>query len=150
MRNSIAAFALFRRAGVAGQVEYLAGWNASWKAFHLIGGHREAEESFRACCVREVEEELGLVEGRDFRVAGERLAHLEYVHWSERAQADTAYTLELFEAELSGEAAEAVVRDENNRWLNEGEIRRGRCADGKAVSPTLPRILEMAGLLSGA
>src|SRR5437899_12918791 len=89
MRTSLAAFALFRCAAPGGRVEYLAQWNDAWNAFHFVGGHKEDDESFRACCVREVIEELGIVEGRDFRVAGERRNHLRYVHFSASAGVET-------------------------------------------------------------
>jgi ADP-ribose pyrophosphatase YjhB (NUDIX family) len=150
MRTSVAAFALFRRAGPDGRVEYLAQWNDGWDAFHLVGGHKRDGESFRACCAREVAEELGLVEGRDFRLAAERRSHLRYAHWSKRAKAETDYTVELFDAELLGDAARAVEADPRNRWLTEGDIRAGRCRDGRAVSPTMLRILSPAGLTPDA
>jgi ADP-ribose pyrophosphatase YjhB (NUDIX family) len=146
MRTSVAAFPLFRRAASAGGIEYLAQWNDAWQAFHFVGGHKRDGESFRDCCVREVGEELGLAEGRDFRIAAERRCQLRYVEWSKRAGVDTAYTVELFDAELLGEAAGAVEAGGDNRWLTESDIRAGRCRDGRAVSPTMLRILSLAGL----
>jgi hypothetical protein len=68
--------AVFRRAS-AGGPGWLTRWNDKWRAFHLVGGHRRADESFRYCCVREVAEELGLGEGADFRVGERPLARLE-------------------------------------------------------------------------
>ncbi len=150
MRTSLAALALLRRAAANGRVEYLGQWNEGWHAFHFVGGHKRDSESFRDCCVREVSEELGLTDGQGFRVAAERRSHLRYIHWSERAKADTAYTVELFDAELLGAAAQAVESDPNNRWLTEGDIRAGRCGDGRAVSPTMLRILSLAGLTPDA
>src|SRR5206468_11511184 len=91
-------------------------------------------------------EELDLVEGRDFRVAAERFNRLRYVHFSEQAKAETDYTIELFDAELLGEATAAVEVNPNNRWLTESDLRTGRCRDGRAVSPTMLRILSLAGL----
>ncbi len=79
MRTSVAAFGLFRRDAGRGRVEYLAQWNDGWNAFHFVGGHKRDHESFRACCVREIGEELGLAEDRDFRVATERRNHIRYV-----------------------------------------------------------------------
>jgi tetratricopeptide (TPR) repeat protein len=146
MRTSVAAFALFRRAAPAGRVEYLARWNEGWNAFHFVGGHKRDGESFRDCCVREVGEELRLAEVRDFRVAAERRHRLCYVHFSERAGAETDYTVELFDAELLPEAARAVEADADNRWLSEADVRTGRCRDGRPVSATMLRILSLAGL----
>src|SRR5206468_741498 len=112
----------------------------------FVGGHKHDDESFRDCCVREVAEELGLVEGQGFRVAAERHSRLRYVHWSESAKAETDYTVELFDAELLGNAARQVEADPDNCWLSEADIRVGRCRDGRAVSPTMLRILALAGL----
>src|SRR5271166_4722758 len=109
MRTSVASLALVRRATPAGAVEYLAQWNANWSAFHFVGGHKLPEESFRACCVRETEEELRLAEGRQFRVAAEPRAHLEYVAFSRGSAVETAYTVELFDTELLGDAAQVVA-----------------------------------------
>jgi 8-oxo-dGTP pyrophosphatase MutT (NUDIX family) len=146
MRSSVAAFALFRRAAPGGEVEYLTQWNEAWNAYHLVGGHKE-DESFRDCCVREIVEELGMTEGHDFTVAAKPQSRLHYIHWSERARTETDYTVELFEAELLGDASRTVSADPSNRWLSESDIRAGRCHDGRAVSPTMIRILSLAGLM---
>jgi 8-oxo-dGTP pyrophosphatase MutT (NUDIX family) len=146
MRTSVAAVALFRRAAAEGGVEYLAQWNDTWGAFNFVAGHRE-DESFHDCCVREIGEELNLVEGRDFRLAAEPVACLRYAAWSESAKAETDYTFALFDADLLGEAAAVVEREPNNRWLGERDIRDGRCGDGRPVSPTMLRILSLAGMM---
>src|SRR5262245_60672328 len=116
MRTSIGAFALIRRATATGD-EWLAQWNERRQAYNFAGGHKRSGESFRECCAREVTEELGLVEGRDFSLAPAPVAHLEYTDWSRSAQAETAYTLELFVVELLGGAARAVEADDRDRWL---------------------------------
>jgi ADP-ribose pyrophosphatase YjhB (NUDIX family) len=149
MRTSVGAFAVFRRPTASGAVEYLTQWNDRWHAFHLVGGHKEPDESFRTCCVREVTEEVHLEEGRDFRVADRPLAHLEYVAFSRGAGEETAYTVELFDAELLGEAAQAVAADTANRWVSEADVRARRCRDGRAVSETMLRLLSLAGLTPG-
>src|SRR5580692_8912597 len=122
MRTSVAALALFRRAAPGGGVEYLAQWHQRWQAFHFIGGHREAGESFRDCCVRETVEELGLVEGQHFRVAAEPRAHLEYVAHSVGSGAETAYTMEVFDTELLGDGAALVAANPANRWLSDADV----------------------------
>ncbi len=149
MRTSVAALALLRRTSATGSVEYLAQWHARWNGYHFVGGHNRPDESFRACCVREIEEELHLTEGRQFRVAAGPLAHLEYVAFSQGAGAETAYTIELFDVELLGDAAQIVAADAANRWLSEADIRARRCRDGKAVSDTMLRLLTLAGLTPG-
>ena len=147
MRSSIAALALIRRTH-RGRTEWLTQWNETWGRFNLIGGHKRPTESFRACAVRELEEELHLQAETDFRVAAEPFAHLEYTAWSASARAETDYTIELFETEfLTTEAAERVLCDEQNRWLSEAEIEAGRCADGRPISETVPLLLRKSGLL---
>jgi len=136
MRTSTAAFAVLRRRR-EGRTEWLAQWNPRWHAYNLVGGHQRPDETFRQCLVREVGEELGLQADTDCRVAPEPLAHLEYTAWSASAGAETAYTMELFAVELLTPRAEERVADAAaNRWLSEGEIRAGRGADGRPVSPT--------------
>ena len=146
MRTSIAAMALIRKEE-GGQTLWLAQWNSRWRRFHLVGGHRESGESFRECVVREIEEELGLRDGAGVAVAAEPTAHVEFVAFSEGQREETAYTMELFDAELTTAAArEKVDAAEENRWLSESEIRLGLCKDGRPISPTLERLLaKIAG-----
>ena len=54
--------------------------------------------------------------GGQFRVAAEPLAHLEYVAFSQGAGAETAYTIELFEVELLGDAAQVVAADRGREF----------------------------------
>ena len=150
MRTSVGAFALIRRRGAGGADEWLTNWNDGWKALNLVGGHKDEGESFRDCCAREVAEELGLVAGADFRVAPEREVRLDYVADSLRTGEKTAYTLEVFLVDLLTDAARAHVEaDPANAWLGEREVRALRAADGRAVSPTVERVLVRAGQLAG-
>ena len=43
---------------------------------------------------------IGTYRGTRFPYRVRAAQHLRYIHWSERAQTDTAYTVELFDAEL--------------------------------------------------
>ena len=148
MRRSIAAIALICREEDDG-TRWLARWNPNWNAFSLVGGHKWPEESFRECMVREIGEELGLVEGIDFVMADVPTAHLEYNAWSHGAQAETAYTMELFDVQIEPSARAAVEANPANRWLSEDEIRTGRFADGRPVSETVSLILAKAQQLPG-
>jgi len=140
-RRSVAAVALIRRPE-KGRTLYLAQWNPNWAAFHLVGGHKHPEESFRACLIREVGEELGLEEVTGFVASAEPLARLEFDALSASAGQMTAYSMEVFEVELTGESALAkVAANPENRWLTEAEVRSGRCEDGRSVSPTTARIV---------
>lgn len=141
MRQSIAAAALICTER-DGRMLWLAQWNARWQRYHLVGGHKQAGESFRQCIVREINEELALQEGADLSVSQDPSAHLEYVAWSEGFREETAYTIELFEAELSVDAKVRIMSDARNRWLAEREVRAGLASDGRPVSNTMKRLLR--------
>ena len=145
MRQSQAAVALIRDRQDAG-CKYLCHWSASWQAFHFVGGHREGEEPFCECAVREVLEELPVVPA-DFSVTSEPMAHLEYVAFSGSALRLTYYVMEVFPTELNPDAArDKVVPQPENRWVSRDEIRAGRACDGPRVSPTVDLILSKLGL----
>lgn len=146
MRTSIAAVALIRREE-GGQTLWLAQWNRKWGAYHLIGGHKKPDESFRECAIREVTEELHLEEGRDFSVADEPLAHLEFTALSESARVETAYMMELFPVELIGAARRKVDADPENRWLTAAEVEARQAADARPISKTMAFVLRSAALL---
>lgn len=147
MRNSVAAIALIQRE-IDGHTEWLARWNRNWNAFSFVGGHKEPGETFRDCLIREVIEELGLEPDADFHVAESPQSHLEYVGWSDGARAQTAYTMELYPVDLTGDFThEKIDDDADNRWLSAQEIQSSRTQDGKAISGTMALLLQMAGQL---
>jgi len=149
MRNSIAAIALIWRE-LEGQTVWLARWNSARSAFSFVVGHKQAGETFRECLIREVREALGLEPGADFFVADQPHSHLEYIDWSEGARAETAYTMELYRVELTGDfACDKIAGDDNNRWLFPEEVQAAATQDGQPVSATMNLLLEMAGLLGG-
>jgi ADP-ribose pyrophosphatase YjhB (NUDIX family) len=139
MRRSEGSLALVRQTD-SGRSSLLAQWNPRWEALNLVGGHRHAGESFRDCLLRELAEELNL-SAADFTVAEAPLARLEYVAWSDAANAETAYVLEVFAVALHGDAVERVSADSANVWLTMDEVRTGRSGE-RRVSPTLVRILS--------
>ncbi len=147
MRNSVAAIALIQwQAG--GQTKWLARWNDNWNAFSFVGGHKHPQESFRDCLLREVAEELGLEPEADFLIAEKAHSHLEYVAWSDGERAETAYTMELYTLELTGDFShEKIDGDPANRWLDPAEIQSSRTTDGRPISGTMALLLQMAGLL---
>jgi 8-oxo-dGTP pyrophosphatase MutT (NUDIX family) len=147
MRESVAAIAIIRRQQ-EGRTLYLAQWNPGWQRFHFVGGHRQADESFRQCVAREVGEELGIAPESEFLVGEQPLAHVDYTAWSDRAGRETHYEMELFEVQLAGEAArQRVDADPLNRWLTEDEIREHCCRDGQPVSETMSLLLRKACLV---
>ena len=145
MRTSTSALALITRPQ-DGEAGYLAQWNPSWAGFHLIGGRKQDDESFRACAAREVGEELGVSSNR-FSAAQEPTAHLNYVAWSRRTEVETSYAIELFEIELDDGMQAEVGRRPENAWLSPGEIVKGAAHDGRAISPTMRLLLEKSGRL---
>jgi isopentenyldiphosphate isomerase len=141
MRISQGSFALIARQS-SGRTELLTQWNERWRAFSLIGGHKTDGESFRTCLSREVSEELGLTEGKEFKASNEPILHAEYTAWSASAKSVTAYTHEVFQVELVGAKTAAIVNTTpQNRWLTEDEILAGMTHDGWPVSPTVKRIV---------
>jgi len=144
-RESIAAVALIGHKQ-DGQTVWLARWNQKWNAYHLVAGHKLADESFRECMLRELGEELGLRENADFSLGQSPRAHVEFVAWSDSHQVQTTYIMELFDVRLTEEAVRGMIdRDPDNRWLSEAEIRAGRCNDDSRVSDTMVRLLSHVG-----
>lgn len=146
MRTSLAAFAL-----LVVDERWLVRWNERWAAFNLVGGHKEDDETFRQCCLREVNEELGLVPEVDFTVTAEPIKQIEYDSYSKSAGTMTRYTFELFEMALtSDKALETINADPENLWIDDAAILRKQTPDGRAISDTVERVLRMAGLISPA
>ena len=118
MRKSFAALALITRHLPEG-IRWLAHWNQHWRAYHFVGGHKHDDETFRECLIREVHEELGLVNESDFAVAASPTSRQQYTAWSERAHQDTEYTIELFEVSFEERIhTEQVLETGENRWLS--------------------------------
>jgi 8-oxo-dGTP pyrophosphatase MutT (NUDIX family) len=140
MRQSEAAVAIIRRTR-NGQTHWLAQWNKNWGAFHFVAGHRQPDETFRECLVREIAEELQLHEGPDFRVSGQEPLHQEFVEFSRSAQTETRYIMDLFNVKLNDTADPKVDSESANRWLSEVEIEAEKTDDGRPVSPTMKRLI---------
>ena len=146
MRVSEAALALITRVNPLGKTEYLTQWNEKWQAYSLIGGHREDGESFRDCCIREIEEELGLKRDVDFTLADrpERPTY-EYTAFSKSAQEVTCYQVELFSARIARSAMTAIEAIHDIRWLTVGEIQHRQTSTGRTVSEQIAIILQHLG-----
>ena len=147
MRVSIAGLACIRRVGLAGP-EYLTQWSERWGMYSLVGGHVEEGETFRACCVREVEEELELTPGVGFAVAERPLRpEVEYVAMSGGSKVETRYRVELFVVELlTPEAMAAVNANPANRWLTVAEIAAGTTIDGQPISAQVKTVFTLNGV----
>jgi hypothetical protein len=130
-----------------GQRQWLVQWNAAWKAYNLVGGHKRGRESYRECLVRELGEELELEPLVDYTVDAESDHRLEFEAWSERAHQLTYYEMELFRVQLTPAAELRVNTNPDNRWLTDKEIINKQTHDGQPVSETIYRLLESVGEL---
>ncbi len=148
MRVSVAGLACIRRAGADGP-EFLTQWSERWGMFSLVGGHVEEGETFRACCVREVVEELELAAGVGFAVAERAIRpEVEYAAMSGGAKVETRYRVELFAVELLTPAAVAVVNaNPANRWLTPAEIAAGVTTDGRPISAQVKTVYALSGVM---
>ena len=145
LRRSEASAALICKCNEK-QTRWLTRWNRSWQCYHFVGGHKHDDETFRQCLVREIREELALLLDRDFALAAEPRARAEFVTWSDSAQTETQYVIELFDVRLvNGSDSAFAGSDDGVRWLTEQEIRNKFCADGKPISSTMTRLLEEIG-----
>lgn len=147
MRVSRAGLACITRMGASGP-EYLTQWSEKWQMFSLVGGHVEDGETFRECCVREIEEELELKPGLGFRVAEQPVRpRLEYVAMSGGAKVETQYVVELYEVELLGSVAlDAVQANPANRWLTRDEIEARLTYDGQPISAQVQTVFTLSGV----
>jgi 8-oxo-dGTP pyrophosphatase MutT (NUDIX family) len=138
MRHVSAAFAWIERETPSGS-RVLTQWNRKWQAFNLVGGHVELGETFRACVVREMVEELG-IDASQFDVEPDPLARIEFEAFSVPAQETTVYQMAAFRADICTEAAWRRI-DENpeNRWLRAADLAAGATADGHRVSEVAVR-----------
>lgn len=127
-----------------GEMRWLTRWNRPWSSLAFVGGHKEGAETYQQCILREIQEELGLVDGLDFTLVAEPRAVLEFDAFSERAQVETGYVMTLYDVLLLDTPETAALdRDPDVRWVTEAEIRARRNAEGLPISPTLARILAV-------
>jgi ADP-ribose pyrophosphatase YjhB (NUDIX family) len=148
MKTSEASLALVCRR-VEGRTKYLTQWSDVRQMFALIGGHVEAGESYRDCCVREVAEAFGIEAERDFLVASAPLqARQSYIAESDSACVPIEYHVELYAVAIHEElAGERIARNPANRWLDLAEIQRGETLDGRPISPQVETVLTLFGAL---
>jgi 8-oxo-dGTP pyrophosphatase MutT (NUDIX family) len=134
LRHSKAALAIIERNNA-----WLVQWNDAWQAYSLIGGHLEAGESFRECCIREIVEELEC-EPDNIDVAVEPYADLRFDEFSRAAGVDTKYQWQLFAASLSERVLQNLPA--NCRWLTPSQIQRGFADDELAIAAQVKRVLD--------
>jgi 8-oxo-dGTP pyrophosphatase MutT (NUDIX family) len=143
MRESLAALALIENTSPENEPRWLVQWNAGWQRLALVGGHKRPAETYPECLRRETNEELGLVADCDFAAGDAPLARLNYVAWSQRAQEQTQYALEVYQvALLSAQALAQVTADTANCWVSAAEIERGVADDGRSISDQVQRVVR--------
>lgn len=154
-RQSLAGVALICRRN-RGAIEWMARWNRNWKCYYFVGGHKHDDESFLDCVVREIHEELAIERDKDYTVAEQPIARVQYTAKSRSAKvraelstaggdtsAETDYTVEVYDVRLGADAARGFVRSQQVvRWLTADEIRSKFCTDGLPVSETMQRLLD--------
>ncbi|MDB5387951.1 MAG: hypothetical protein JWM11_3597 [Planctomycetaceae bacterium] len=143
LRKSEGGIALIERT-VNGEQQWLAQWNDNWNAFFFVGGHREPNESFRDCVIREVCEELD-VQPADFTVADTSIKRLEYIATSRGAEVPTAYTMEPFATQLAPAIELAIDSNSKNAWLTEQDVRSLTAGGVRPISVTMLVVLVMLG-----
>ena len=144
MRLSRAGLALIRNRN-----RILLQWNENWQAFSLIGGHVEAGESFRECCIREIAEELALVPRVDFQVSAKPFRPTQsYVAFSRSSGQMTRYEVSLFQTTFAREnLLHKVSEDDINLWASEFEIRNRLTFSKQPVAAQVSKVLELFQLL---
>ncbi len=93
---------------------WLARWNDNWKALFFVGGHREGDETYRECAIREIGEELGLTPS-ECPVSASCASHLEYRAISHSAGELTEYVIELFCSHPNQEGLRKIDGDPRNK-----------------------------------
>ena len=117
-----------------------------WAA--AAAGHVEAGETFRECCVREIEEELELTVGVGFSIAERPFRpEVEYTAMSGGAKVETRYRVELFAVELTTAAVARVNAKPANRWLTPAEIAAGTTTDGQPISAQVRTVFTLNGVM---
>jgi 8-oxo-dGTP pyrophosphatase MutT (NUDIX family) len=134
MRKSQAALAIIEQ-----QDAWLVQWNSNWQAYSLIGGHVEAGESFRECCIREITEELECAPA-DVEVAFESYADLHFCECSKAARVETEYQWELFRASICDHLRSNLPND--CKWVTPAQIKNGLANDGKPIAAQVGRVLD--------
>lgn len=138
MRNSEASVGVFQRL-VDGKSQWLLRWNHRWERYSFIGGHREGDETPRECLVREIEEEIGFIDGREYSIVREYPIPVEFEAWSESAQEQTHYRFSLFDVKLADTSV--VVSDPKLRWVALPEIEACQCRDGHRIGEVVKRLI---------
>lgn len=151
------AFA-FISVGSGGERKYLVQWNENWNMYNLVGGRLNNDkgdrDSFARAIQRELQEELGLVSPKDYRIVRE-YKPLYQRQFSRREHVFKDYEFRVFQIEL---LPRHPVTPEEYEWyanrfdaarenilVSRAEIERLRTVDNQPISETTRMILQELG-----
>lgn len=160
-RTSEASIGAIRRP--SGDCEYLLRWNAKWKQWNLVAGHREPDDADSSFTMsREISEELGPGElrcGHGFSPDGDFACASAGTHrgiwWSEAKREWSYYDLAIFDVRFSETAAatlEQVVAQNPDDlcWASTRELTAGRTRTGASIAAFPAVLLACQGRLPGS
>ncbi len=153
-RSSFAAITI----GSGEDRKYLLQWNNNWGMFNLIGGKvdnaRGDRDSFARAIQRELHEELGIRNPKDYRIVHE----FKPVHkrqFSRREYVFKDYEFRIFQIEMLprhpltreefDRYAQRFSEDRENILVSRAEIERLRTVDNRPISETTRMILQELG-----
>ncbi len=138
--------------------KYLLQWNSNWGMFNLIGGKIDNQkgdrDSFARAIQRELHEELGIRNPKDYRIVHE-FKPVKKRQFSRREFVFKDYEFRIFQIEflprhpLSREEfewyAQRFSKDRENLLVSRAEIERLRTIDNRPISETTRMILQELG-----
>ena len=153
-RSSFALVAI----GAGEERKYLLQWNDNWGMFNLVGGKldngKEDKDSFARTIQRELNEELGLISHKDYRISKE-FKPLYKRQFSRRQYVFKDYEFRVFQIELAPRHPTTVEEynlysqrlssERENILVSRAEIERLRSNDNRPISETTRAILQDLG-----
>ncbi|MCA9956934.1 MAG: phosphotransferase, partial [Anaerolineales bacterium] len=153
-RSSFAAITV----GSGEDRKYLLQWNSNWGMFNLVGGKVDNQkgdrDSFARAIQRELQEELGIRNPKDYRIVHE-FKPVQKRQFSRREYVFKDYEFRIFQIELlprhplSREEfdwyAQRFSKDRENILVSRAEIERLRTIDNRPISETTRMILQELG-----
>ncbi len=147
-RQFIAAFALIRRDRDAGGSEWLALWNPGQECYQFVEARKLDDESFRRSLIREISWATGLRTGKDFLVASNARARVQYAELEDCHSEPVWFVVEFYLVELMGRRHRQVVEDlDGVAWLTAEEVQSGAARDGRPICPQMRSFLKRADIL---
>lgn len=138
-RISESSLALIKRKSTQG-VELFVQWNARWKQFHFVGGHREPDEDYRECLIRELREELEVAPEDGVQIAELPCLSLEFLSKSVRSGTMTRYRMRVFEVSIDEHLLDELETSPSVCWVSPPEILSGRTEAGKPIADNVQRV----------